>query len=70
MKKYLRAVRAGTTWRPGALPQEIRKRSEGQRVSQTALSKRLAVLDSGARGSTTTLAKNGQGDVFISKDSE
>lgn len=30
----------------------------------------VPVLDSGARGSTTTFAKNGQGDVFISWENE
>jgi sulfate/thiosulfate-binding protein len=34
------------------------------------LFRNVAVLDSGARGSTTTFAKNGQGDVFISWENE
>ncbi|MCE9596540.1 MAG: sulfate ABC transporter substrate-binding protein [Spirochaetia bacterium] len=34
------------------------------------LFKNVPVLDSGARGSTTTFAKNGQGDVFISWENE
>ncbi|MBL8020947.1 MAG: sulfate ABC transporter substrate-binding protein [Leptospirales bacterium] len=34
------------------------------------LFRNVPVLDSGARGSTTTFAKNGQGDVFISWENE
>lgn len=36
----------------------------------TALYKNIAVLDSGARGSTTTFVERGMGDVFISWENE
>lgn len=45
--------------------------AEGKaRAFVTALFKRVPVLDSGARGSTTTFAQRGIGDVFLSWENE
>jgi len=47
------------------------KRAEGKaREFVTALFRRVPVLDSGARGSTTTFVQRGLGDVFLSWENE
>ena len=66
-----RAARGGTTWPPGATrcarPAVTRpRRSE----FVAALFKNVPVLDSGARGSTTTFAERGIGDVLIAWENE
>ena len=43
---------------------------EQVQASVTRLYKNVAVLDSGARGSSTTFAENGQGDVLIAWENE
>lgn len=43
---------------------------EQVQASVTKLYKNVAVLDSGARGSSTTFAENGQGDVLIAWENE
>ena len=47
-----------------------RRRGEGARSSSRKLYKNVPVLDSGARGSTTTFAQRGIGDVLIAWENE
>jgi sulfate transport system substrate-binding protein len=54
---------------PAAAP-EVQGAEEKARAFLTALFKNVPVLDSGARGSTTTFAQRGIGDVFISWENE
>ncbi len=66
-----RAARAGTTWRPGLTP--WRKPGGNDATAKdfvTKIYKNVKVLDSGARGSTTTFVERGIGDVFISWENE
>ena len=67
-----RAARAGTTWRPGATrcEQPRRQRGQGARSSSRSSIKNVPVLDSGARGSTTTFVERGIGDVLLAWENE
>ena len=66
-----RAARAGTTWRPGAM----RCKQPGGNDAKAKdfvgkLYKNVPVLDSGARGSTTTFVERGIGDVLLAWENE
>ena len=52
-----------------ALEKQRRQRGEGARVPE-ALYKNVPVLDSGARGSTTTFVERGIGDVLLAWENE
>ena len=66
-----RAARAGTSWRRGrtrsSSPAAAPRR---QKLSSTKLYKNVPVLDSGARGSTTTFVERGIGDVEIAWEND
>ncbi len=51
------------------LKEQRQQRSKSQRVYYT-LYRNVPVLDSGARGSTTTFAQRGIGDVLLSWENE
>ena len=51
-------------------PDEVQKAQEKAKAFVAALFKNVPVLDSGARGSTTTFAQRGLGDVFLSWENE
>ena len=53
-----------------ALQQERRRRGEGAASSSAALYKNAPVLDTGARGSTTTFVERGIGDVLLAWENE
>ena len=53
-----------------ALAEARRRRGQGARSSSRKLYKNVPVLDSGARGSTTTFAQRGIGDVLIAWENE
>ena len=53
-----------------ALQAERRRPGQGARSSSRKLYKNVPVLDSGARGSTTTFAQRGIGDVLIAWENE
>ena len=65
-----RAARAGTTSLPGTMPTRSTAAPSKAKEFVTKLYKNVAVLDSGARGSTTTFVERGVGDVFISWENE
>jgi ABC-type sulfate transport system substrate-binding protein len=65
-----RAGRAGTIWPPGNSPNARRAAMKRRPRRSSRLFKNVPVLDSGARGSTTTFAQRGIGDVFISWENE
>jgi len=48
----------------------VRKANDKAKGFVTALYKKVPVLDSGARGSTTTFVERGMGDVFLSWENE
>ena len=63
-------MRAGTTWRPGPGPRS-EYRDGGKVVDYlTRLFKNVPVLDTGARGSTTTFVERGIGDVLLAWENE
>ena len=64
------AARAGTSSPPGAMAARRRLRSGGAATSSTRLYRNVPVLDTGARGSTTTFAERGIGDVLIAWENE
>ena len=67
-----RAARAGTISPPGPTGSTSTKRRRGRRRAKfvAALYKNVPVLDTGARGSTTTFAQRGIGDVLIAWENE
>ena len=67
-----RAARAGTISRPGPTRSTGRSGDEAaaRKTSSRRLYKNVPVLDTGARGSTTTFAQRGIGDVLIAWENE
>ena len=68
-----RAARAGTTWPPGATRLQAARRRRSRRrkrVRRRSCIKNVPVLDTGARGSTTTFVQRGIGDVLLAWENE
>ena len=60
------AARGGTIWRRGTMPSASSAATSKAKEFVAKLYKNVPVLDSGARGSTTTFVERGIGDVFLS----